>query len=115
MSKEQVKKATLKDLILKKNIKEKNQFKTKEVYIPSIEKALVFNKLSDEKVLDLMSEVKGLENMNLRENYELCKQMIYFACPMLQDPALHKELEIVDPFDVVPTLFEMKEIFAITE
>lgn len=114
MSKENVKKATLKDLLIKKNIREENKFKSKEVYIESIDKTLVFNKLSEEKTLDLMSEVKDLENINLRENYELCKQMIYFSCSMLQDTELHKELEITDPLDVVPTLFTMKEVFFLT-
>ena len=115
MSKENAKKATLKDLILKKNIREENKFKTKEVYIESIDKTLVFNKLSEEKILDLMSDIKDIENINLRENYELCKQMIYFSCSMLQDTELHKELEIVDPLDIVNALFEMKEVFEITE
>lgn len=115
MSKENVKKATLKDLLIKKKIREENKFKSKEVYIESIDKTLVFNKLSEEKTLDLMSEVKDLENINLRENYELCKQMIYFSCPMLQNTELHKELEITDPLDVIPTLFTMKEVFDITK
>lgn len=115
MSKENVQKATLKDLILKKKIREENKFKTKEVYIKSIDKTLVFNKLSEEKILDLMSNVKDIENINMSENYELCKQVIYFSCPMLQSTELHKELEIVDPLDVISALFEMKEVFEITE
>ena len=115
MSKKNVQKATLKDLILKKKIKEENKFKTKEVYIKGIDKTLVFNKLSEEKILDLMSDVKDMENINIRENYELCKQVIYFSCPMLQDTELHKELEVVDPLDTVTSLFEMKEVFEITE
>lgn len=115
MSKENIKKATLKDLIIKKKIREENKFKSKDIYIESIDRELTFNKLSEEKTLDLLSEIKDLENINLRENYELCKQMIYFSCPMLQNPELHKELEITDPFEVVPALFEMREVFDITK
>lgn len=115
MSKENVQKATLKDLLLKKKLKEENSFKTKEVYIESIDKTLVFNKINEGKLLDLLSDVKDIENINMRENYELCKQVIYFSCPMLQNTELHKELEVVDPLDTVSNLFEMKEVFEITE
>lgn len=107
MSKESTKKATFKDLIAKKLKKEQDQFKTKDIYVTSMDATLTFKKPKDDLILDTIDEMGNTESTrNIVEGY---KKLIYLCCDMLQDPELHKELEVVDPFDTVDKLFNLAD------
>lgn len=47
---------------------------------------------------------------NFARNNNICKQMIYDCCPVLQDEELMKALDVVDPYDVVAKLMDIAEI-----
>lgn len=113
MSKESAKKATFKDLIAKKLKKEQEQFKIKDIYVSSMDATLTFKKPKDDLILDTIDEMGDMNNTrNVVTGY---KKLIYLCCDMLQDPELHKELDVVDPFDTVEKLFDLADIMEIGE
>lgn len=113
MSKEKAKKATFKDLIAKKLQKEQNQFKIKDIYVSSMDATLTFKKPKDDLILDVMDEIG--EGEDTRRMVSAFKKLIYQCCDMLQDTELHKELDVIDPFDTVDKLFELADIMEIGE
>ena len=113
MSKETVRKATFKDLIAKKIKKEEEQFKTKYIFISSMDAALTFHKPTDDQVLDVIDEIgEGKDSKKMVSAY---RKLIYLCCNMLQDPDLHKEIDVVDPFDTVNKLFDLADVMEIGE
>ncbi len=113
MSKETVRKATFKDLIAKKIKKEEEQFKTKDIFISSMDAALTFHKPTDDQVLDVIDEIgEGKDSKKMVSAY---RKLIYLCCNMLQDPDLHKEIDVVDPFDTVNKLFDLADVMEIGE
>lgn len=113
MSKENAKKATFKDLIARKLEKEKDEFKTKDIYVSSMDAMLTFKKPKDDMVLDVMDEIG--DGQDVRKMVGAFKKLIYLCCDMLQDTELHKELEVVDPFDTVEKIFSLSDILEIGE
>lgn len=110
MSKKE-RKATFQDLIAKKTQKEKDQFRVKEIYVTSMDRTLTFKKLKDDLLLDVISEIK--DEGSVKEIASAYKKLIYLCCDILQDTELHKELEVIDPFDTVEKLFDITEIMEI--
>ncbi|HBM74718.1 MAG TPA: hypothetical protein DD429_04090 [Clostridiaceae bacterium] len=113
MSKENAKKATFEDLITKKLQKEKEQFKVKDIYISSMDAYLTFKKPKDDTILDVIDEMGDMED--IRKVIDGYKKLIYLCCDMLQDPKLHDELDVKDPFDTVDVLFDLADIMEIGE
>jgi len=113
MSKETMLKATFKDLLNKKIQKEKDQFKAKDIYVSSMDRALTFVKPKDDVLLDVIDEMG--EGKGTGEMVQAFKTLIYHCCPMLQDTEFHKELEILDPMDVVQAVFDLSDIMEIGE
>lgn len=111
MSKKATQKATFKDLLAKKIQKEQDQFKSKDITVTSLGKALTFIKPKDNillQVIDEMGDGKSTEDM-----VQAFKTLIYNTCPMLSDPEFHKELEIQDPDEVVSAIFDLSDIMEI--
>ncbi|MCI8285251.1 MAG: hypothetical protein HFE90_08330 [Firmicutes bacterium] len=46
----------------------------------------------------------------LEESTTIRSQLIYESCPTLQEPELHKEVGVTDPFDIVWKLLDISEI-----
>lgn len=113
MSKENAKKATFEDLLKKKLQREKDKFKTKDIYVSSMDKILVFNKPKEEVIFDMADEMNRCEKLG--EQVEFFRTLIYKTCPMLQEQELHDALEIVDPLDVVKELFDLQDTMEIGE
>ena len=111
MSKKTMKKATFKDLIAKKIQKEKDQFKSKEIPVTSMGRSLTFIKPKDDILLEVIDEIG--EGKSTGDMIQAFKTLIYHTCPMLQDVELHKELDIIDPMDVVSSLFDLSDIMEI--
>lgn len=113
MSKESIKKATFKDLIAKKLKKESEINKTKDIFVSSMDATLTFRKPSDDLILDVIDEIGDKDDT--RKMVVAFKKLIYMCCDMLQDTELHKELEVVDPFDTVEKLFDLADTMEIGE
>lgn len=113
MSKENAKKATFKDLIAKKLQKEKDQFRVKDIYVSSMDATLTFKKPKDDLIIDIMDDIGDREDT--RKMVESYKKLIYLCCDMLQDTELHKELDVIDPFDTVDKIFDLVDILEIGE
>lgn len=113
MSKENAKKATFKDLIAKKLKKEEQQFKTSDIYVSSMDATLTFKKPKDDVIIDIMDEIG--DGAKVSTMIPAFKKLIYLCCDMLQDTELHKELDVIDPFDTVEKLFDLGDIMEIGE
>ena len=113
MSKKEMKKATFKDLLNKKIQKEQDTFKAKDINVTSMDRALTFIKPKDEILLDVIDEMG--EGKGMGEMVQAFKTLIYHTCPMLQDPDFHKELDILDPMDIVQAVFDLSDIIEIGE
>lgn len=107
MNKEQHKKLTFDDMLARKLQREKDKMRIMSIYIPSMDGELVFNSLPEYKLLEIMD---GVEDGGLIISFEKSKELIYTSCKDLQNPELHKMLEIVDPIDVISTLFTIDEV-----
>lgn len=107
------KKATFDDLIRRKEQKEQDQYRTKNIYVTSMDKELTFKKPSDDTVCDVLDTMEDMKCMSkVVEGY---KKLIYLCCDMLQDPKLHEALGVQDPFDTVNKLFNLADITEIGE
>ena len=113
MGKEAMKKATLKDLVSKKIKKEEDKYKVREIYVTSMGAYLMFKKPSEDLIIDIIDEIG--DGKNTKSVYEAFKKLIYMCCDMLQDPELHKELDIVDPYDTVNSIFEFGDVMELGE
>lgn len=107
------KKATFDDLIRRKEQKEHDQYKIKNIYVTSMDKELTFKKPSDDTVCDVLDTMEDMKCMSkVIEGY---KKLIYLCCDMLQDSKLHEALGVQDPFDTVNKLFNLADITEIGE
>lgn len=113
MSKETAKKATFEDLLKKKLQREKDRFKTKDIYIVSMDAILTFKKPKDEFIYEVIDDIQ--DSKDTEKMVAAFKKLIYQCCDMLQDSALQKELGVVDPFDIVDKLFDLGEVISIGE
>ena len=48
--------------------------------------------------------------IGIEETARIRAQLIYESCPTLQDAELHKEVGVIDPFDIVWKLLDISEI-----
>lgn len=88
--------------------KQKERAEIKEFDFPGIGK-LSFQKLSQRDQLYLIGKIS--ENADHYEKLmEAEVEMIFDCCPTLQDAELQKELGVVDPFDAVWKLLDVREI-----
>ena len=110
MQKDKNKKITLKELIARKLQRDEDKLAVKEIFIDSLGGSLLFKKLKNSRILQLIDEI---EDNKTSEMYQVSVEMIYESCEMLQNPELHKKCEIVDPLDIVPALISIKEILEI--
>jgi hypothetical protein len=113
MSKENAKKATFKDLISKKMKKEEDALRTKDIYVSSMDATLTFKKPKDDLIFDAIEEIDDAKDV--KKIASAYKKLIYLCCDMLQDTELHKEIDVVDPFDTVESLFDLADIMEIGE
>lgn len=113
MSKKSVLKATFDDLIKRKIQKEKDQQRTKDIYVSSMDRTLTFKTPKDETVLDILDEMGDMKlTSSVIRGY---KKLIYLCCDMLQDTNLQEEIGVQDPFDTVDVLFSLSDVTEIGE
>ncbi|MBY6860800.1 hypothetical protein [Clostridium botulinum] len=113
MSKESMQKATFKDIINKKLKRDQDKLKVVEIPVTSMGKKIPFVKPDDDVILDIMDEISTESTVS--QQMAVTRKLIYMSCPMLQDPELHKEINVVDPFDVVKEVFDIADVNEIGE
>lgn len=112
MARENVKRADIKALLARKMQKEADLLKTHEIFVPSLDAVLVFRRPPDGVLLDTIDEMG--DESSTRQAMEAMKHLIYRSCDLLQSPELQKELNVVDPFDTVDAIFDLKDITVIS-
>ncbi len=100
------KKITFEQLIRRREQREEEKSKVIEIYVESMDGTLLFNKLSEDEILNIYDET---DTKNTSSLIESARKIIYLSCPLLQDKKLLGELGVVDPFDVPKILFDLKE------
>ena len=90
--------STVAELIESKKAFDEREKKSADVYVPAIDGDLECRKLGLKKVLAMMNKYDATDT---EQSFDFQKELIYSACPLLQDKALHDFYGIVDPFDVV--------------
>lgn len=86
--------------------REKEKLEVKEFKIGDT--AVKFCKLNTEKELEYYEKFSEASGAN--ELIDFCTCLIYECCPTLQEPELHKILNVVDPLDSVRKLLSAHEI-----
>lgn len=107
MGKEEIKKLTLKDLIAKKVIKDKQKNLKEDIYVESLEGEITFEKPQEEDVLAAMDKISG--DTSVQENADAIVSFIYKSCPMLRNKELQDAYGVKDPKDIVKELFTLSE------
>jgi uncharacterized membrane-anchored protein YjiN (DUF445 family) len=113
LSKETAKKATFEDLLKKKIQREKDRYKTIDIYVVSMDAIMTFKKPKDQFIFNVVDDIQNSEDTE--KMVEAFKKLIYQCCEMLQNPELQNKLGVVDPFDTVDALFDLGEIMSIGE
>ena len=102
------KKMTFDDIIRAKKQKENDKLTVKSVMIPSVGKELVFRRPKDEQMLEFLDAIqKDSSNVTMIDEYA---KILYLSCDTLQNPELHKELDVVDPFDTIKAFMDANDI-----
>ena len=99
-------KSTLDALMARAEHKEKERKQDKEFKIGDI--SLIFSKPSQAKMREYYEAFT--ESQTSGEIIDICKVIIYECCPSLQDAELLTQLGIVEPYDIVTKLLDIREI-----
>ena len=97
------KKATLDDLIARKQQSQNDKVHCKEVYSKVLDATLLLKKPSLNKIFDAidLSRTGGAA-----ADYEANKILVYDACELFHEPKLLEAYECTEPYDVVGKIFE---------
>lgn len=74
-------------------------------------KTLAFKRPDDDSMIELIDEIG--DGDDTRKIVEAYRKLIYFTCGDLQDPELHKAMEITDPLDTVQAVFDIADIMRV--
>lgn len=99
MNKKAVKKASIADFVAKKIKKEKDNNKTTQIVISSMEKSFELKMPRDSEILEFIEEIG--DSKSPKKVMQETLKVIYNNCGDLQNPELHEALEIKDPYDVL--------------
>ncbi|MDO5785368.1 MAG: hypothetical protein Q4P20_09950 [Eubacteriales bacterium] len=101
---------TLDSLLNRAAAKEQAKNDTLEIKLPGSEDTLVFKRISDEKVLEIVDQITASDkSAMLTGAMHATDHMIYLSCEMLQNPELHKQLGLAEPWDVAAKVFTLAE------
>lgn len=105
--------ATFDDLIAAKLQKEQKRGETRDIDVPSMGRALTFERPSDSRVIGYLDGIKDTSGTS--DVYEAMIRMIYDACPIFRDAALRERLGVVEPTDAVRMTLTVSDVFAVGE
>lgn len=101
---------TLDSLLNRAAAKEQAKNDTLEIKLPGSEDALTFKRISDEKVLAIVDQIAAADKDAVMTGaMHATDHMIYLTCEMLQNPELHKQLGLAEPWDIAATVFTLAE------
>lgn len=108
MSKENIKKVTLQDLIARAEQKKQDKKELRQLYIESLDGTITIIK-PDRKLI--------LEAMDMEDESEGDKYLVYNCVvdPNLKDKELQQAYKVVSPMDIVDDVFEPGEIANISK
>lgn len=108
MSKENIKKVTLQDLIAKAEQKKQCKKELRQLYVKSLDGIITIIK-PDRKLI--------LEAMDMEDESEGDKYLVYNCVvePNLKDKELQQAYNVVSPMDVVDEIFEPGEVASISK
>lgn len=104
-------KVTFDDILKLKLRREEQQSETLDIEIPALGKALEFKSPSCVSQLDFISEVRTAGN--IENSYDAYRRLVYDCCPALHNDALHDDLNVKDPYDIIDMLFTPIEVIEI--
>lgn len=103
--------ATFEDIIRAKNQRDKDKLVVKEIEIPSLKKKLRFRRPGDDMIFQIFDEIS--EETKTEDIAREYRKVLYLTCDTLQDPELHKELGVKDPFDTVAVFMDGNDILTV--
>ena len=107
--KKPLEKATFDDIIRLKLRREKANQKKIELPIESLGKTLTFVSPDKDVQLDFINDIR--KSGGLSGAYDAYRAFVYACCPMLHSGELQKELDVVDPPEIVDRLFSPMEVY----
>lgn len=99
-----IKKATLEELIRRKEQGAAEKMQTKEIEVPAIGLSFVVIKQPLTRVLNLMDQYKDRDGLGAQ--FEMYKELIYMSVPLFQSQELQGLYDCVEPYDVVSAVLE---------
>lgn len=99
--------ASIADFLAKKLRKEEEQNKTFDIDISGMDSVFTVKKPTEEDILNFIEDLGDSKSAKKAINETM--KLIYRNCPDLQNPELHKALEVKDPYDVLTTIFDFKD------
>ncbi len=111
MSKKNLKKLTVTDLIRKKEELKQKENQREEIYVPSLEAYIIVKKPTRALCMEALSIA---QNESTQDKADL--HMVYNCViePNLKDEKLQEEFGCVEPTDIVEKIFEAGEIGSIS-
>lgn len=103
---------TFDDLLRHAAEKEQVKGEEKEIRLLDEETTITCVRLSDNRLMNVIDEFRNAE-ATTESAMEKIDHLIYECCPKLQDPELHKALEVAEPWDIVKRIFSVPERSAI--
>lgn len=98
------KKATLEELIKRKEQGKLDKMQLKEVEVASLGLTFTVVKQPLTAILKLIDRYNGAEGLS--NNFEMCKELIYMSIPLFQSQELQTAYECSEPFDIVPLVLD---------
>lgn len=106
MSKENVKKLTLQDLITRKTQREKDILRVQEVYIEELEGTIEIRRPNEDIIMETMDMIQSESVKDVVNAYDF---LIYNSAPILKSKELHEAYECVEPMDIVKELLSLND------
>lgn len=106
------KKATLEELIARKEQGKADKMQTKDVDIPNLGMTFTVLKQPLTRVLRLVDSYKDSDTLS--SQFEMYKELIYMSVPLFQSEELQKAYDCVEPVDIVSAVLE-DNVASITE
>lgn len=101
---------TLDSLLNRAAAKEQAKNDTLEIKLSGSEDTLTCKRISDEKVLEIVDQITSSDkDAMLTGAMHATDHMIYLSCEMLQNPELHKQLNLAEPWDIAAKVFTLAE------
>lgn len=99
-------KVSFDDLLRKKLLVDEKKSETIDIEVFE-GKALTFKRLPEERIFDIIDGFDSSRTTKAAD--ELIRTIIYECCDELHNEELHRKLGVVDPLDIVTSLFDHAE------